>query len=355
MQARGQPCPPTIKLFQPVAGTGGISPHSRLSELYRRYFLPTCLQKGGRSQATVNEYETAIRYWIELTEPADPPLAAIDEEVCAGFVDALHDVESIHSTNTVRKHAVAVQSVLNATGPKTRKRPLNLGLFELPPLLPIPEGEDPLPEDSWTLSELEAWIEAVQRHAPEHPVVEGVDPVDWWVSLILCGYNTSLRIGTLLSLKWEWLARKDWGWLLSIPKARRAAARRNYKGNKRKQFPVNSYAVAALEAIRTERELIFPWTNRYGEPMRMPWLHTCRRRQLAAADLPAEKRHGFHGLRGTHASELDKIEPGLSSWSLGHAKTVARRSYVHPRILLGYLEQLPQPEVRRGPQQLELF
>jgi len=302
--------------------SSGLSPDTTLSELFDRYFLPVYLRSTMADPKTIAEYRTAIRLWCKFVW--DPPLRLIDNAACAAFVfeDLNRENEKPISPNTVRKHLTHLQMVLHAAGPQTKQYPWaasQYGLFGDDPFgrpktspwfIKPPEREKPA-EDGLTLDEIGRLLDvcptAIKPAIPECPA-----PL-WWRMLLLFGYNTGLRRGSLLALRRSWIQPFADAGLLSLPG-------RASKKKLPKLIYVNPEAMAALEQMPTG-DLVFPWTES------MASFNRYRRQLWEAAEVPPA--HKFHGLRKAIGSELYAIDPKAAQLQLGHqSERTTRRSYV---------------------------
>ncbi len=321
----------------------GLWPGMSLVAFYRAYVKQVCLLRA-RSR-NVAQYEESLGLWESLT--GDPPLPQIDEFVCAEFVRGValrpgRDAASL-SDNTVRKHCIPVQYCLDRAGPYSRRsNPFGKGLLADPPLLPKPSIVTNDVTDNFLVAEISQWLAVC--HQASTPQVKGVSPKDWWQSLILFDYNVGLRLETLLAARYDWLIEEDDGHWLQVP----ADA---IKGKKRgRKFFVNAHALAAIESIRTDRELIFPWQHSAN------YLQAKRRELLAKTEIRKHRRFGFHGLRKALATELGKISEIASKMAMGHAGgDVTIGCYQHRVIYVEASKQLPQPvwsRDRNGSQRL---
>jgi integrase len=206
-------------------------------------------------------------------------------------------------------------------------------------------------DGDFTLDEVGMWLGVCSRAAKTSNLL-GVDPRRWWRAIVIFGFNTGLRIDTIMSATWEMMDRKKPGWI-TIPST-------IYKGHKRGgEFYVNRHARAAIESIRLRsRERLFPWR---GWPSSQRWLQESRRRLLNQSDIPQHRRFGFHGLRGALLTWLGGRNPMIASMVAGHSgrsggfSAVTRDYYVNPDAVRELLEAVPQPAAREPDPQRFLF
>ncbi len=299
-----------------------------LSAFFVAYVEPIGLVASGASPTTIACYQESLAYWCAFT--GDPPLAEIDEYTCAEFVAGLGKLPGmkspIISPNTVRKHCRHVQRVIDLAGPPDRKHRLAKGLVERPPYIARPDEREKPPEDSFTLDEITKWLGACE-HATQ-PRLAGITPEAWWRALVLFTYNTGLRIGTVLQLKWT--MRQD-KWLVVPAECLKG-------GKKGQRFWLNKPARDALDSIDGIRLTIFPWN------LEVRSLHRHREQLLRFAGLPEHRRFGFHGLRKALATSMARKNPIAAQRQLGHAALATTdKHYVHPDIMADAMENVPQP------------
>lgn len=319
-------------------------PGITLGQFYERYVKPIC--HASARKRTHDAYDRSLNYWDRIT--GDPALQEIDEYVCAAFIAGLRQLDGCDgmlADNTVRKHCVHVQYCLDRAGPYSRRNnPLGKSLIADPPLLLKPAVVKNDVVDNFLLPEIGHWLEAC--HHASVPKLRRVSPKDWWQSLIIFDYNTGIRLETLLAARFDWITTDDEGTWLIVPSTA-------LKGRKRgRRFFLNQAALEAIEAIRTDRDLIFEWRFTEG------YLHDRRRELLAKTRIPEHRRFGFHALRKALATELGKINSIAAKMALGHAGgDVTIEHYQNRIILVESLMKLPQPVWRRdcAGQQLLMF
>jgi integrase len=268
------------------------------------------------------------------------------------------------SPNTVRKHGRHLRFLFRLAGPRVRCEDsatveglfgryrrriagrLVIGEHRLPPRIKLPKPRHKAPEDYFEIDEIERWIAAAQSAAV--PQIPGVPPALWWQALIIYAYNTGLRIGTLLAVKFAWHRRDREGRLwVEIPPG-------IDKGGDAERVYVNRAAEEVMEMIRTERANVFPW------PHCRRHLDTIRLELLARAGIPEHRRWGFHGLRKSSAGQIAETRMDVAQMQLGHAGIeMTRRHYVSQNVVAATMEQMPQPRNRRtaaiDPRQRMLF
>ncbi|GAG14259.1 unnamed protein product, partial [marine sediment metagenome] len=167
--------------------------------------------------------------------------------------------------------------------------------------------------------------------AMEVPKIPGVKPPAWWRALLLVAFNTTLRIGTLFSMRMEDI---DWQQNRLVLPAERM------KSQRPQIVYLNRAAITVLRSIRTNRELVFPWpqSNRRD-------FYTYLHRLETAAGIPKKDQFAMHVIRKTTASLIYGISPAAAQFALGHTTNdVTRKHYVDGGDLVARaLDQLPQP------------
>ncbi len=316
---------------EPEPDEAPLSPEMTLTQFYTTYIRPICLEPKSTSAGTFKEYKNALKLWRFYT--GDPPINQIGAPICAKFVKALSQRltrrgENI-SPNTCRKVCIHLQMIFDRLGPRTQKNRLGAGLLPDPPYLNKPRRRNKPPTDSFGLDEISLWLQAAETATV--PQLDGTTPAAWWRALILFTYNTGLRIGSIMRLRWPMLE----GNVLSVPGD-------CYKGGDSHQFTLSKAALQAIEPLRKFQETcpkIFPWPHGFD------YLQSCRRRMLKASKIPETHRYGFHALRKSMATELARINPFVAQAVLGHKSLCTTMNhYVNPQAITDALQNLPQPK-----------
>ena len=236
------------------------------------------------------------------------------------------------SAATVVKHCVQIQAILDHAGPgDLRRKILGARLVRRKQLPYLFRPARPRREPRYALSLGEIWRLLEASVHGSTPRLVGIDPAEWWRSLLLFAYNTGFRRQTLLAARWDWL--DDEGWLTVPP----VAIKREQGG----RFYLNRFARAAIEPARAwGREVIFPWAC--GNTA----LHDrCRELMDAAAirstdDCP---RRGLHRLRASLLTWLAGENDMVARIVANHRGGVTQEHYVQRSIVIPYLERVPQP------------
>jgi integrase len=295
-----------------------------LRQFYRDYFCPNYLEPNNRHRRTAQLYQQVVDLWEESTH--NPPLLAVSK---ADTIAWKAYTERSRAPETTRKLAVHLQKLLDFAGPETARNDGAAGLLAKVPRVPRPPHQTKAHVETWTLPELSAILAATStaRHTPN---LYHTTPHAYWRALFTFAYNTGLRIGSIMSARWEWI---DGHWLTIPPNA--------MKGGKHGgRFYLNHWAMDAAQTIRSRRPELFPWAN---WPVSEQWLHNCRR-EILAESLPPPRRFGFHAFRKTLLTWAAAKNPLLASLIAGHRTgNVLREFYVAPEAVAGLLDTVPQP------------
>lgn len=165
----------------------------------------------------------------------------------------------------------------------------------------------------WLTDELKRLLVAAGER---EGVIAGVPAGLWWRAALLTAYCTGERIGGILSLTWTDVTAEG---VVFRAEGRKGRTRDIYR-------PLSAECMAAIEAIRTDRVLVFDWdrcpTRLWGSLGSI-----CR-----AAGLPDDRGSKFHRLRKTHASYA--AAAGLDPQRLlDHASPLTTRKYLDPRVV----------------------
>ncbi|MCA9221246.1 MAG: tyrosine-type recombinase/integrase, partial [Planctomycetales bacterium] len=299
-----------------------------LTSFYRDYYRPICLDDA--KPTTIATYETFLRHWVLLT--ADPPLAKITTEVLAKFRACQMKMRgskpsSRKSPNSVRSVLRHVQAILDKAGPPGRRNRDAAGVLDQVPYIKPPKATvrvKPVP----TMEQ----IDQVYRGcvAADSPRFDGIKPPAWWRALLIVALNTGFRRGTLFSLR---LADVRWDERAVVVNPE------HVKNSVGCIVPLNDTTIEHLRAIRTDRELLFPW------PHHRRHFQTCFHRLQAASGIAIDDHFGLHGIRRLAATLLWEYSPAVAQLTLGHASiNTTRKHYVAGGDMMRRaIDQLPQP------------
>ena len=167
----------------------------------------------------------------------------------------------------------------------------------------------------------EAWLteefaRLLATASGESTVIDGIPGGLFWRALLLLAYDSGERVAALTLVRW---ADVRGGYVLFRAETR--------KGKRRDILrEIGPETQAAIEAIRGDRDLVFPW----------PYCHTYLWTRLSIilrrANLPAGRRDKFHKIRRTTASYYEAA--GHSAQRLlDHSSPSTTRKYLDPRIV----------------------
>ena len=167
----------------------------------------------------------------------------------------------------------------------------------------------------------EAWLteefaRLLATASGEKTVIAGIPGGLWWRALLLLAYDTGERVTALTLVRWADVR----GCYVLFRAETRKGKRRDIVRE------IGPETQAAIEAIRGDRELVFPW----------PYSHTYLWNRLSIilrrAKLPAGRRDKFHKIRRTTASYYEAA--GHSAQRLlDHASPATTRKYLDPRVV----------------------
>jgi len=296
-----------------------------LTGFYRAYYLPTCL--GGTVPGTRRQYEICLRLWARIT--GDPPLRLVTNETVAKFRDTLSAMKGQggrpYSPNSVRSKLTQIQAILDAAGPPGPRHRDAAGILAKVPYAKPPREELDVPRII-SFDILGRVYEAARFM--DSPGIDGISSPDWWRALLAVALNTALRRATLFALRWDFLDDRN----LVLPK-------HVLKTRRGMTIPLNDTAFGHLKAIRSDREMIFPW----------PYTRECFDHHFSTlqglAGVPRGERFGLQAIRRTAATLLWKQCPQAAQIILGHhAATITLRHYVNANeVAKPALANLPQP------------
>lgn len=309
-----------------------LSAEMTLVEFFHAYAWPDCLATKGDCEKTRRDYLRSLDYWARLT--GNPPIGDITKRTCSQFLRQLRAVEFRGrpiADNTVYKHWVVIERLLEWTGPESRSVRHGADLVDRPPRIDGPRRVHEQPKPCYSLEDLWHWLQVLPQEARGFRKLERTDPADWWRALILTFYNTGMRPGTLFSIRWEMLRDHS----LRVP-------REMVKGRRRGLLLyLNRAALDALQPIRRPAGLVFRWE---GWPEAESTLRNHRDRLQDAAGIP---RLDFTAFRRTFTTEAGKIGPIAMQLMTGHVGLGLRMAAEHyidaGQVLADAMEKMPQP------------
>ncbi|MGE0757858.1 MAG: tyrosine-type recombinase/integrase [Pirellulaceae bacterium] len=165
---------------------------------------------------------------------------------------------------------------------------------------------------AWTLDQFTKLIEAARREPGD---IGRHAAADWWVALLLVGYDTGARITPIMNL-----ATAD----IDLLERRVVFRAEHVKTGRDETFAISEDTTAAVRTIyRPGRELLFGDWRSDRSQMSWPALTKRYRRILHRAGLPAGRRDLFHRVRRTTATQLAKTVGNVEAAQLlGHSSPV---------------------------------
>lgn len=297
-----------------------------LVEFFHRYAWPSCMAPSGDCQRTRKEYLTTLGYWQRFTD--DPPIGRITQATCQKFARLLANANFANAT--LRKHTRHILYLLDRTGPKTRQNPDGAGLVDSSAWLKMPRKQRHPPRPPLTLAEIHAWMAAARHPRPTDKTMP-VPPPLWWRSIILFGYNTGLRISSLVQIAWEHLDGDH-----RIARMPPGIVKR-HMGH---LIYLNQWAREVLDGLPHREGPIFPWA---GWPVSDQTLH---RHAALMQDGAGIRPLRFQGLRRAFSSYAARINNLAAQMQMGHegpGMQVMTHHYLDFEVLAEALERLPQP------------
>jgi len=294
-----------------------------LVDLFRDRILPA--RRGQWDPKTVAEYWATVNVWTEVM--GNPAIEAVDDAALSLFVERLAERPGRGgkiSPNTVRKHLRHLRTLFRELGPRRNGRGLGI-LSEIPWCpMPRPRRQPPTILTPEQLARMERAADAFQPDGMTGPV----PAAQWWRALLRLLWNTALRIGTALALRWEWLDGD--GWVMVPAEA--------FKGKRSgRRIYLNSALRGHLQALPHRTGPILPWSGN------ILTLHRWRARVQQAAGVPADAKHGFHAIRRAALSTVARINPLAARVVAGHSQgDVLLEYYLSDQVIAAALEAMPQ-------------
>jgi integrase len=214
-------------------------------------------------------------------------------------------------------HRLTVRSVATAAKDRSQVRALaefayRRGLIKAWPTIRTIRVPERVPQ-AWLTDEFKKLLAACDGEVGE---VAGVPASLWWRAAMLTCYELGERIGGILGIEWRDVSPHG----IVV----RAEER---KGKRRDLFrSISPECHAAIEAIRTDRKVVFDWdrcyTSLWGRLGKI-----CER-----AGLPNDRYSKFHRVRKTTASYA--AAAGLNAQAvMDHASPLTTQRYLDPRIV----------------------
>lgn len=259
----------------------------------------------GLDDRTVRIYEFTLKAFAKHLGKAFPESPTVDD---------LEELKVARFLSTrLRERAIGTaakdRATLHALWEFSARRGLTNGRWPAMRTIRVPERVPVC----WTTDEMRRLLEAAGE---EHGTISGVPAGLWWRAIVLTGYDVGERIGGLLGIEWPDVSRDG---IIFRAEVRKGKTRDIFR-------PISPECHAAIEAIKTQRKLVFAWdrcyTSLWGRLGKI-----CER-----AGLPNDRGAKFHRIRKTTASYA--AAAGLDPQRLlDHSSPVTTRRYLDPRVV----------------------
>ncbi len=258
------------------------------------------------SAATGAGYRLTLRNWEEIIT-ANPAVTDIEDATVAAFRDALAARLAPATVNGRLRYVFAILNKLAPALPGNRR---GVGVLERVPYCRSLKLERKFPRVA-SMEELSRLYHACDLAT--WPARLPFPPAEWWRTFLVTLYNTGPRRRDLESLRTDDVSFEH--------QTLRFAAR---KTGKLQVVPLNKVSLAHLQAIWSDRQLVFPVTS--GHALFRQWKAIKRVAGIT-------ERLTFHDLRrtcGTAFANAAGIE--VAATVLGHSVSgVTAQFYVDPR------------------------
>lgn len=359
-----------IKVWHPES-----APESPLTmrEAFGRYLRPSL--SGRRANATLRQYETAIRHWERFcTEGGETESEsastmstratlpggghAIDRGIddCGRITDVMLDAWAMHlhngglSADTINKTWRYLRAILRRIGPRESRNPKAIGLIDrVPAMEPITELDNDSDGQAVILSKSQ--LEALYN---------ACDVATWPATAPALAWRVFLVLSACLGARVEDAAGFDWSHISLEPEspARSSSAvwqpgflcwipeKTKRKKSSRLILPLPTCCRMHLDQLRravpsdpNERNTIYGWTVGAVDRRREQW-------NLIAAQAGCPNAQRKH-LRPTCNVLWNRAsKSGLGRWVLGHsARDINDAAYMRAEPeLIAFADQLDLPE-----------
>ncbi|MCA9171825.1 MAG: tyrosine-type recombinase/integrase, partial [Planctomycetales bacterium] len=252
-----------------------------------------------------------IRYklrMLERVQPTQPPIKDIDDAWLSDLRERMEAADL--SPRSVKTALVQCLTLLRHAGPRNRGFPGALGILPEVPYVEMPRIVRKRPR-RLSLDDLSRVY--VECKTMKWPSRKGVAPPIIWRAALALAYATAMRRGDLFQLRWE-----------SIDFEQRQIEFCATKTGKDGVWPLPQYAIDHLLQLRdgdTTGYVFRRWalttsSRLYG------YLHEL-------SDRAGIERFGFHDIRRTAASEIERVQPGMAAILLQHSpRSVTERYYL---------------------------
>lgn len=288
----------------------------------------------GRSNKTATGYRETVAWWEKLIDEQRVPRIRTSHTLAFGA--ALAEQRGRRdkrpggmSADTRHRHLRQIKTLLRHAGKRGRRyrddRAVYLRSQPAIDLPDRPEGGNKVPI---TFAEFEALLAAVDRAHLTAPENAGLDLRQWWRTILLTGYWTAFRREALFQMRFDWLMIETLGVDASTSRPIEQGTWRvpagAWKGRtKAHEQPCHPSLLAAIQAFRTDRELVFPCAS---DPR---WIDEQFNHIMDEAKVSRRVHWGlkFHGLRKLSATEIFRVDASAAQRQCGHADEKTTREY----------------------------
>lgn len=184
------------------------------------------------------------------------------------------------------------------------------GEADAPKRLRTVKAPKPIP-CAWTLGEVARLLAQAQGMGGYYRC--GTHRGAYWEAMVLVLWESALRIGDVLKLRWEDISENG------------VVVVRQKKTHWPHVFRLSEKCLAAVERIRRPNEEVI-----FGGIVSRDWVFVTMKKISTAAGL----RGGTKKIRKSAATAVERIQPGAATILLGHKTgTMARDYYVDPRLV----------------------
>ena len=188
------------------------------------------------SQSRRRTYLLALKNWRRFGGPEDVRQVTTESYVTVrkGMFDS-----GLRPTS-IEHYLTAISALIRHCGPRSGSCPHGLGLIREVPYIGRRLRQDSVIRPAVSLQVLSKMYEYADafRFAPG-----GMPPVVWWRCFLVVAYNTGLRIGDLLALRWS-----------AIVESERKIVCRASKTSKLHELPINDVVSRHLDMLPRENE-----------------------------------------------------------------------------------------------------
>ncbi|MCA9171357.1 MAG: tyrosine-type recombinase/integrase, partial [Planctomycetales bacterium] len=246
---------------------------------------------------------------IERNAPDNPPIGEITDQ----WLEQLRDNAEANglSAATIRAMLKLAMKTLRHAGPRGHWSAGAIGLIDVVPYCECPRDKTISVPRRIPLEELSrVYIAAKQMTVPPR---KGIAPAELWRTALVLSYATGLRRSDLMNLQWSQVDFADSS-LHFVAK----------KTGKRSIHPLPKYALEHLKRLKANDigTLIFRgWGRTTGSRHYNQLRHWC--------ELAGVEPFGWHDVRRTAASEIERVRFGMASLLLQHSsKSVTEKFYL---------------------------